>query len=332
MTSDHFSLSDFRSLLESVPARTEGENAFHAIEFPGRSNDFLARDKDGRPLILLSQGRTIPRAIPVRLRNLSVQFNTGCRVKTAAADRAIEEPFVLIRCDSDDSTLFTIFLAAGAAMLSQMPQPATEAAVRGYVEAFVELFRQLHAPSGRSVAGLWAELLVIASAAEPDRWLNAWHRKSQAKHDFSFGEVKYEVKSSRTGARLHDFSLDQISLPTGSIGYVISVLLREDVGGSSLLDLADEVTRVAAKSPDAAMKLWSNISEVIGNDLGAVEDMRFDRRHAQDSIRAIPSELIPRPAIPDARVQQVRFCLDLATLADSGQNLPDALSLRCGRE
>jgi hypothetical protein len=297
-----------------------------AVAMPGRTRDFLAKSDVGRPLLLLAQDTARAGAPPIRLRNLSVQFDTVCRVSPDNSP-PIEKHFVVVSCDADDASLYRFFLTAAETILRDLPEPACGDDVRTWVSGFVELFRLLITPSSRSVAGVWAELFVILVSSNPTAWVDAWHTKASDKHDFSFGDVKFEVKSTRSPVRVHEFSLEQVSVPRGAVGTIISLILRTDAGGDSLIELAEEVSRRVAAHPSASLKVWSNVAEVIGTDFGLVDELRFDRRHAEQTLRAIPQDAIPRPRVDDPRVMHVRFSADLSAIAEQGERLPAALMI-----
>src|SRR5262249_52413336 len=103
------------------------------------------------------------------------------------------------------------------------------------IDRLVDLFRKIAATPRKTIAGLWAELFVIARAQDPETLLSFWHVEPDDRFDFSQGKDRIEVKAAQGRHRSHHFSLEQLR-PGGGVRVVISSLLVERLQGGAIHD------------------------------------------------------------------------------------------------
>jgi hypothetical protein len=301
-------------------------NRISGSRIPWRRSDFVARTTADEPVVLIA-AEPGPGFPAIRLRHLEVDFGARCKIREqAGADT--EGDFVSIQGRELSAELVDVFLTVMESLLAALPSQPHLPQVRQAVHDVSELFRALEVPARRDAQGLWAELFVIATRDHSTDWLRAWRITSSDKFDFTFGVVLVDVKSTQLPRRLHTFSLDQLSPPEGATAYVASVLVRPSASGPGVLGLAERIAAKVAESRDLVDKVWRNTVEALGRDFGELTDLRFDEAYAQQTLRFLPSELIPRPRQVDQGVTNVRFDADIddVTHAAGMRRLPEAPS------
>lgn len=318
--------SSFKELFYRLPLRSEPEGTINAAQLPNRINDYVGRGKSGEPLVLIAFRGPDSYKPPIQLRHIAIDFAAACRVNTDESG-IVERNFVLISCSAEDPALFDFFLNASEGIVSSLPSEPTLAQVHRHVELFVELFRRLLLPSPRSVKGLWAELFVLASSAEPEGWLSAWHVSGVEKFDFAWPQFRIEVKATEMPLRVHEFSLQQLDGFGDAIVMIASILLRRSGSGEGVMELADRIVRRLDPASPLVTKLWMNIAESLGSDFSDQIDVRFDSTYAAQSLRLIKSIEIPRPVVTDTRVHDVHFKVDVTSVAEMSST---SLEQLCG--
>ncbi|MFZ6644022.1 PD-(D/E)XK motif protein [Undibacterium sp. TC4M20W] len=202
---------------------------FTAIPLSQDRRDFLAKDTDGGPVFLLHDASPIQYVVGRKLRHMSAEFHATCRVQTD--DIVIDDQFAMIACDPTSPELHELFIrCVGAAVENLPPQRGTKE-LELCVHTLLDLFRTLSEPSTREVSGLWAELWVIAKSSNPAQALDVWHDDTFDRFDFSWESVCVEVKFTMRGIRVHEFALEQLSVPIEGQGYVVSLMLQSLTGG-----------------------------------------------------------------------------------------------------
>lgn len=280
---------------------------------PWRPAHFIARNTSDQPLLLIA-AEAFGGHPAIQLRYLRVDFGARCRISEPEGNET-EGDFVVITGQELTPELLALFLRVMDSLLRSLPDNPQLSEVREAVHDVAELFRALEAPARRDVQGLWAELFVIAISGDTNCWLRAWRGHANEKFDFAFDAVRVEVKSGQSPRRLHSFSLEQLAPPPGSNVYVASVLVRQSVGGAGVLDLADRLANGVAEHGALVDKIWRNTVEALGRDFSELTDVRFDEAHAQQTLRFVAAELVPRPRLVDAGVTNVRFESDIDAIA-----------------
>ncbi|OPB19181.1 PD-(D/E)XK motif protein [Pseudomonas fluorescens] len=300
---------------KSLPRAESGEK-FIALSLSDRRQDFLAKDMNGAPIFLLHDA-SIPRYVPsIQFLYLNAQFHTTCSVHVAGT--VIQDQFAVISCDSNAPDLYELFIKCFSAAIEELPLNSGTRELEESIQGLLDLFRVMSTPSGREIAGLWAELFIIDRSSDPLLLLNYWHSDTYEKFDFSWPGGCLEIKSTIRETRAHEFSMAQLQPPMNGEGYVGSILMQSLSGGVSIIDLANSIDDVASKYPALRKKLWSNIASALGNDFSEKIDRRFDISFSERNFMAFHMNDIPGLRQPiDPRITGIRYSVSLNDVKSS---------------
>jgi hypothetical protein len=289
---------------------------FSAIPLSSSRRDFLAKDAEGAPIFLLHDSSTAKYTPSINFRHITAQFHNTCSVRIETVN--LEDQFAVVACDPTAPELHELFVRCFAAALTDLPTGAGTGELGACIQKLLDLFRAMTHPGGKEVAGLWAELFVIAKSNDISQAMTAWHADPFDKFDFSWNRGCLEVKASTRDVRVHDFSLEQLSSPIGGKGLVASLLLQPLTGGLGIIELAREIENAIVHLPELRQKLWNNLTKALGNDFSEKLDRRFDTSFAERHIVLYSMNDIPAIQTPsDQRISGVRFRVDLSTVRSS---------------
>lgn len=203
----------FRSLNASTEEKTQLE-CFSGISVSDAGNRHLGKDSFGRPAILLlvSVKPQTDQPFGVELENLRIEHQLSCRI-TSSNGQVETDKFTLIQCLSTDPILQEYFLKTIDSILDDLPNPILGSQINLLITNLVTLFRALAQPPSKFVAGLWAELFLIARSSNPKQMLHAWHSEAVERYDFSWDSQRLEVKASSDRISIHHFSYEQVYPP-----------------------------------------------------------------------------------------------------------------------
>ncbi|MFP7891642.1 PD-(D/E)XK motif protein [Pseudomonas aeruginosa] len=300
---------------QDLPVASSAVN-FSALPLPGSRRDFLAKASDGGPVFLLQDSSPASYSPAIELKHISVQFHSTCRVTTVSG--ALNDQFAVISCDATAPELHEVFICCLAAIVEQLPIDAGTSDLQRCVQMLLDLFRTFGRPSNREVAGLWAELFVIAQSKNPAKVIQAWRSSQFERFDFSWRAGCLEVKAAVSEQRQHEFALEQLQPPLEGAGYVASVLLQALTGGVGIIDLANKIEACIVGEPALRQKLWGNIAAALGSDFSERLDRRFDLSYAERGLALYTMDDVPKPMHPsDLRITAIRFRADLSTVRSS---------------
>lgn len=310
---------DLVALLEEIgpPPGGGGGARFSALPIPGMARHRLAKGSNGEPALLLStRDDGLERSPPaIQLEHLAVQHNVRCRLYTPKGE-ALEAPFTVIRFTGGDAELKGYFLRVLSPILITLGSFPDRNAIYQAVEALVVLFRAVSQPPRKSVQGLWAELLLIACAANPARLVEAWHATPEDRYDFSEGPDRIEVKSASTRSRRHRYSLSQLRPVEGTQVVVASVLVESAGAGISLAEMIERVRRTLGSTPHLSLTVDRVVSSTLGSNLGRGLEMRFDWELAVETLAFYDARSVPSiPCELPSTVSDVRLVVDMEGLA-----------------
>ena len=234
----------------------------------------------------------------------------NCRIQTGVQGEQ-QRTLSVIRCTGTDRAIHEYFLRCLHPIIASLRQSPSRDQVSEAVQKLVDLFRRMADAPRKAVAGLWAELFLIARSSDPACLLGAWHAIPEERFDFGHGIDRLDVKVATGGLRLHHFTLEQLR-PIGPVRVLIaSVVTDRSQGGTSLNDLVDSIrTRVA--DPDHLIRLDSVVAQTLGQDWRAMQQTRFDLQQAIQSSRFIDGATIPSVPVPvPPEVSAVHFRVDL---------------------
>lgn len=248
-------------LVESVPFSTH-----HKI---GISNE-------GFPLFFV-KCNNISKSIDINLELISVLFSQDCNIKEK--EKNSNDTFTIVLLKTLNRDLQQYFTDVFSIILQQLEPIPSEINLYREVRKVIDLFSSIARPPIKSVQGLWAELLVIEKASDPEYLIHSWHISPSDKYDFNNSKDKLEVKSTTKSKRIHRFSIDQLNNNPGSDLLIASTFVIETGTGKSILNLRDNII---SKISDIKVKLRLNeiIYKTIGNEYEKLGDIFFDYQQA----------------------------------------------------
>ena len=298
----------FRSL--PTPDGSADGETFRVEEF-GRPEILLGKSTTGSAsfLLNLSQADKDGTLVPLELPNLRVRHNCLVSLTSAEGDRSAL--LSVVECGTSDQDLQELFLTCMGHALP-LQGPITGRDLAGVVDHLVELFRASVEPTRGEVLGLWGELLVAVSVAEPRRLLEAWHAQPEAVVDFADGSDRVDVKATLGPFRRHQFSFEQLNPPSGVRGAIVSLLTQQTPGATTVWELWQEAIRLAEGDNALRAKVDRICVKTLGRDWSRARHAAFDRSLALDTVGTFWCEAIPRICEAPPGVGRIRFEADLS--------------------
>jgi hypothetical protein len=198
------------------------------------------------------------------------------------------------------------------------PSP-TSASIASWLARLAELLSKLEEGGGRTLQGLWAELLLIRELGDPLLLLRRWRPDKRERYDFLGPGFALEVKSCQDFERIHQFSLEQLRPPDSLEVWIASVVVRRDPTGMSVLELVKDIE---ALLPDPAARelLRTTSLSTGGSALDDDDEFRFDYRLASDSVRFMHVAEVPSIQGPlHQDILSVSLGVKCANVAEIGQ-------------
>jgi len=267
------------------------------------------------------------KSIDINLELISVLFSQECNIKEN--EKNSNDNFTIVLLKTLNRDLQQYFTDVFSIILQQLEPIPSEINLYKEVRKVIDLFSSIARPPIKSVQGLWAELLVIEKALEPEYLIQAWHISPSDNYDFNNSKDKLEVKSTTKLKRIHRFSIEQLNNNPGSDLLIASTFVIETGTGKSILNLRDNII---SKLSDIKVKLRLNeiIYKTIGNEYEKLGDIFFDYQQASDSLSFYEVMDIPRIDINEIPVQvtNVTFDCDLTnvpTVLDKKYDIQDSL-------
>lgn len=276
-----------------------------------REGIFLARSSEDCPAFVFASPAGASRPTrPLRLQHLSVSFCSECRLERAGK-AAILPGATVVECAAASAGLAEYFLDTVGSCVQRMSGAVSEEEIANMLDVLAELFRVMAQPARREAAGLWAELFLITSSADPVRMVRAWHMSAGDKFDFADGTDRLEVKASMRETRCHHFAYDQAHPPAGCIGYVASIIIRRSAAGMSVADLWKTARGQMGTAVDL-LKVDTQCLLALGAGWEQARQERFDSEFARGTLRIFAVEDIPRvPLCVVPGVSDIHFVTDL---------------------
>lgn len=286
---------------------------FSAQPVPGYEQHRLAKDAHNTPTLLIAVTGAAgkDRSIPIKLENLTVQYDMHCRV--SRSDGNIEEGlFTVVRCTGRDEALHIYFLRCIGALIISLGMTPSRLDVAHTIKNLTTLFRAMTEKPRKSVQGLWAELLLIARAPDTAAAVSAWHITPGDRYDFNAGNQRIEVKSTSMRVRQHYFSLEQLCPPTQTTLLIASLFVEYAGAGTSIMELAERIRTRISNHPDLLLHIDQIISLTLGENWRDALEARFDVELAEESLAFFDINAIPTvDRILPLGVSDVRFKSDL---------------------
>jgi hypothetical protein len=271
----------FARLKESDSTSAEAM-VFFTQRISDKSDCRIAKTSEGYPCFIIPTTSEAPRApAPLQLEHLTVQHGLRGNLRTDEQESFAIFSLAILR--STEAPLLNAFLRLSEALTPHLASSPTPEEVSRAVMRFADLLQRLKKPAANTIQGLWAELFVLTSAKNPKDWVKAWHSDPSGLHDFDFGQVRVEVKSSSRRERDHNFSHDQLCSSPGVEIWVASLFVDRTNGGQSVFDLVGELAN--SLDADSLLTVDDIVLRTLGDSYSKAESFRFDRILAADSLR-----------------------------------------------
>lgn len=291
-----------------------GDSVFTAQDIPGWPQYKIARDKAGRPaLLIVAQSRSSVPYNAIELRHLSFTPRVLCELREGPLRTTGE--YAILRCSSQEAEFHRLFLRIVASWIPTLGEAPSTDAVASSIDRLASLFHNLSRPSRGEVMGLWGELLIIASATNPEFLIRSWHTDPGELHDFVCGAQVIEVKSSPGAERIHNFSLQQLVAPAGSVLVFASLLLYEEPTGATVEQLITAIQQ-SVSEPELRFRVLEVVTRTLGRDWPRAATERFSVQRALENLRWYQASAVPSisPDSVPAEVSDVRFRADLGVV------------------
>ena len=221
-----------------------------------------------------------------------------------------EAPAAILTCLSETlGTTFRVLAEDIATRVDAKTSRPTARLVSRLFGSWEELLRRRLSLSNEEEIGLWGELWFLLQAPNIDRAIAAWRGPSGDVIDFVGGGIGVECKTTMRKLE-HHFSQNQLTRALGDLPvYFLSIWVdRDEIGGRTLNDIAEEVAKSCADRADLEKLLL------------AAGYSREDAALYHHRLRVLEAPLwfeqgsIPRVREADPGVSSIRF---LATLDES---------------
>lgn len=293
--------------------REHSDQGYISVEsVPFSIHHKIGISNEGFPLFFVKCNNEA-KSIDINLELISVLFSQECNIKEKENNSNDIYTIVLLKTLNND--LQQYFTDVFSIILQQLKPIPTERDLYREVRKVIDLFSSITKPPVKSIQGLWAELLVIEKAINPEYLINAWHISPSDKYDFNDGKDKLEVKSTSKSKRIHRFSIEQLNNNSGSDLLIASAFVIETGTGKSILNLRDDIVSKISNI-NFQLRLNEIIYKTMGNEYEKLGEIFFDYQLASDSLSFYKVTDIPRiqiNAIP-FQVSNVTFESDLTSI------------------
>jgi len=286
---------DLKEIYDNLPLpKGNNSHSYSAKAIKGFENHRIGKNYLNNPslLIFISEQDKDFYVANQNLFNLKVSHNLKCEV--LLENKTIYNNFSVVTYTGQDSDIKDLFLKTSQILIQSLGHNPSNKKIKFIVGKFIELFKSLKEVPKKSLQGLWAELFVIEQSKSPEKMIAGWHSIPEERFDFSFGNLRLEVKSANSEIRKHFFSSTQLN-PIGDIRIVIaSILVNRNVGGVSIKEIIEKLNIKLSSYPRQKEKLHLMVYSVIGTDIDKINEVRFDYSLAKETYKLYNSTEIPK--------------------------------------
>lgn len=251
----------------------------------------MAKDKKGNPSLLIDTSNYNSKLHKHKLYNISISHNIDCNIEEEAVKSVGK--FTIISYIGKDLKLVSPFIDMCEIFLKAIGRVPNDVEISNIVDDFIELFRLFSEPPKRTLQGLWAELFFIAEHDNTSQLVSAWHQDIEDKYDFSFGDTRVEVKSSKFRKRVHNFSMDQLSSSKNIQIYISSIFVETISNGLSVQDLLDSIEKKLKGNIDLINKIRLLSFSTLGGEINLITK-QFDYQLAKESLKIYNAKDVPK--------------------------------------
>jgi Putative PD-(D/E)XK family member, (DUF4420) len=293
---------------ESLGRRALPAGSLDAKRIPGRTDTFIAVSASLELFLLLEVDQATLVA-ERQLKALRVLTGDDFSIVEAATNKVVRRRFAVVALRPGHEDLASSFAVVAATLLATLAVAPTADDVINFLDCIVELVAPKQVAAAATVVGLWGELWLIASAAEPAIFAAAWHSGSGDRFDFSFPHTRMEVKTTARQGRVHEFGLEQLDVSDVKPTWIASLAIVSDPNGQTVMDLLSKLLDLL---PGTLAARVSRIAlGMVAGDIESVQDFTFAPIGAE-ALLIFNSRSIPRVTVPSGvGIDGVRFRIDL---------------------
>ena len=273
----------------------------------------LGISPEGNPIFFIEkefQNKTTD----INLALITIRFNKLCSLVLDNGE-IVEKTFSFIMLQNDDYDIQQYFLNVVSLLFQKLSKDPSQKELVDEINKLILLFSATSKPAMKTIQGLWAEMLIIEQASNPEYLIKAWHANPNSKYDFNDGKNKLEIKSTSQTKRIHSFSYEQ-TIPNQNSKLLIASIKTIETGiGKSILDLRDNICK-RVTDINLQYKVNEMILSSLGSDFSKISDLFFDYQFAIDETVFIASENIPtlpQDVIP-VELSNITFSCDLTNV------------------
>ncbi|MGC4018560.1 MAG: PD-(D/E)XK motif protein [Muricomes sp.] len=250
---------------------------------------YYGKNSDGHSVFAMVSQNTQLRASVQKTKKLVFWFNAICDI---VADGAHSETTMnVLTCLSNDENEILAFVRLTLAFI----EGAEEQSPRRLYELFTaltNLFASAHKANQVELQGFYGELYAIKYFYQLGINLSDyWQKKEKMKFDFSISaQKKVEIKSTIKDVRIHHFRHEQLLSDLYDI-CIVSIMLRTDEQGLSLLDLVRYVQEIAANNFDTLIYIEDFVKNF---DEAELNNIKYDTKYTDRTLHIYKATAIPR--------------------------------------
>jgi len=270
---------------------------------------YYGKNSEGQSVFAMESQNPKLRTSIQKTKKLLFWFNTRCNIVDDG--NRVQKTMNVLACLSDDEDENIAFVRLTMAFIGNADEKSPKR-MHELFAVLTNLFACAYRASQIELQGFYAELYAIRHFYSMDLNLSdLWQRKEKMTFDFSVSaQKKIEVKSTMKELRVHHFRHEQLLSDLYDI-CVISIMLRADDRGSSLLNLVQDVRKIAAKNFDALVYIEDFIKNF---DDAELDSVKFDDGYSERNLHVYQAENIPRFEKGQPRgVSKVEYDSDLST-------------------
>ncbi|WP_158847113.1 PD-(D/E)XK motif protein [Algibacter sp. L1A34] len=305
---------DLKEIYDVLPLPTnQNSNSYSAKAIKGFKNHRIAKNYANNPslLIFISEQNQDFLIANQNLFSIKISHNLKCEIESDKKSTC--NNFSVVSYIGQNDEIKNIFLSTCQVLIKSLGQNPSNKKIKTIVSKFIELFKSIKEPPRKSIQGLWAELLLIEQSNSPINLINAWHCVPEEKFDFSFDQLRIEVKSSGSDTRTHHFTIGQLKSINNTEIFIASILMKTNTGGLSISDLLNNINNKLTDFQKQKEKLHLLVYATLGMDIDKVSLVKFDYELAKGSLQFYNSKEIPKiesELIPK-EVSNVKFTSNL---------------------
>jgi len=250
---------------------------------------YYGKSSAGHPVFAVASKNTQLRSSVQKTKKLVFWFNAVCDVVVDAAHADVT--MNVLTCQSDDDNEILAFIRLTLAFMESADEQSPKR-LHELFTALTNLFASVHKANQSELQGFYGELFAIKHFYSFGLNLSDyWQKKEKMKFDFSISaQKKVEIKTTTKELRVHHFRHEQLLSDLYDI-CVVSLMLRTDDQGLSLLELVKDVQRIAANNFDTLMYIEDFIKNF---DEAELSNVRFDVGYTNRNLYVYNATSVPR--------------------------------------